>query len=95
MNGTFDSCKNVQVPSTGQLAFDLMCGPWGASKCSPTRWFGYMGDAQGNPFVPFQINYLPQSNSSIVDEMKPLDLKVIPCSQSVDVSLLFPPFFVL
>lgn len=88
MNGTFDSCKNVQVPSTGQLALDLMCGSWGASKCSPTRWFGFMGDT-GNPYVPFQINYLPQKSTDIVDGMQPLNPKVIPCSQSIDVSKLF------
>lgn len=86
MNGTFDSCKQVQVPSTGQLALDLMCGSWGASKCSAERWFGYMGDSKGNPFVPFQINYLPQKSPDIVDDMKPLNPKVIPCSQSIDVS---------
>lgn len=87
LNGTFDSCKNVQVPSTGQLAFDLMCGSWGAAKCSPMRWFSFMGDASGNAFVPFQINYLPQPTPDVVDDMKPLNPKVIPCSQSIDVSV--------
>lgn len=86
LNGTFDSCKNVQVPATGQLAFDLMCGSWGAAKCTPMRWFSFMGDATGNPYVPFQINYLPQT-SDVVGDMKPLHPKVIPCSQSIDVSV--------
>ncbi|KAG5682988.1 hypothetical protein PVAND_012302 [Polypedilum vanderplanki] len=83
-NGTYDSCKNVIYPSSGQLALDLMCGSWGASKCSPARWFGYMGDAVNNPFVPFQINYLPQDSSSRNDDIKPLDSKVVPCNQPVD-----------
>lgn len=81
-NGAYDSCKHVIYPSTGQLALDLMCGEWGASKCSPARWFGSMGDAN-NPFVPFQINYLPQNSSSRNDDIKPLNPKVVPCNQSV------------
>lgn len=37
MNGTYDSCKQVSVPSTSQLALDMMCGEWGASRCSPKK----------------------------------------------------------
>lgn len=37
MNGTYDSCKQVSVPSTSRLALDLMCGEWGASRCSPKK----------------------------------------------------------
>ncbi|XP_070495795.1 NPC intracellular cholesterol transporter 1 isoform X3 [Chironomus tepperi] len=81
-NGAYDSCKHVIYPSTGQLALDLMCGEWGASKCSPAKWFGSMGDAS-NPFVPFQINYLPQNSSNRNDEIKPLNPKVVPCNQPV------------
>lgn len=87
LNGTFNSCKNVQVPSTGQLAFDLMCGSWGASKCTPQRWFHFMGDAKNNLYVPFQINYLPQKSTDIVNNMKPLNPKIVPCSESIDVSV--------
>jgi len=86
LSGAYNSCKHVIYPSTGQLALDLMCGEWGASKCSPTRWFGSMGDSN-NPFVPFQINYLPQNLSSSNDEIKPLNPKVVPCNQSVDVRM--------
>ena len=85
-NGAYNSCKHVIYPSTGQLALDLMCGSWGASKCSPARWFGFMGDAS-SPFVPFQINYLPQNSSSRDDEIKPLNPKVVPCNQAVDVRI--------
>jgi Niemann-Pick C1 protein len=86
ISGAFDSCKQVVVPSTGQLAFDLMCGSWGATKCSPIRWFSFMGNARDSAFVPFQINYLPQNSSKIVDDMMPLDPKVVPCNESFDVS---------
>lgn len=86
MNGTFNSCKSVQFPSSGQLALDLMCGDWGASRCSPMRWYSYMGDAAGNSFVPFQINYRPHNSSAEVDGFTPMDPRVVPCSESVDVS---------
>jgi Niemann-Pick C1 protein len=85
MNGTFDSCKNVQFPSSGQLALDLMCGDWGASRCSPARWYGFMGNAENNPFVPFQINYRQHNTSSVVDGFKPLNPRVSPCNESFDV----------
>lgn len=85
MDGTFSSCKNVQFPSSGQLALDLMCGDWGASRCSPKRWYGFMGDASTNSFVPFQINYRPHTSSVKVDGFTPMDPRVIPCSESVDV----------
>lgn len=57
MEGTFNSCKQVSVPSTGQLALDLMCGSWGSRSCSAQRWFSFMGDTNENPYTPFQINY--------------------------------------
>jgi Niemann-Pick C1 protein len=85
MSATFNSCRQVSVPSTGQLALDLMCGSWGSSKCSPTRWYTFMGDASGNPFVPFQINYRAHNSTLPIDnDLTPLDPKVVPCSESID-----------
>lgn len=77
----------VSVPSTGQLALDLMCGEWGASRCSAAKWFKYMGDAETNTYVPFQINYLAQSSSQPVNGHIPLDPIVTPCSEALDVSV--------
>ncbi|CAG9824583.1 unnamed protein product [Phaedon cochleariae] len=37
ITGTFNSCIQVSVPSTGRKALDLMCGDWGASRCTPLR----------------------------------------------------------
>lgn len=85
-NGTFNSCRNVIFPSSGQMALDLMCGNFGAAKCSPMRWYGYMGDATDNPYVPFQINYRPHNTSAKVDGFTPLNPRVVPCNESVDVS---------
>lgn len=84
MENTYKSCSRVAVPSTGELALDLMCGNWGASKCSPSKWFGYMGDAD-NPFVPFQIVYTPIDG--IVNDVQPLDPVTIPCNQALNVSV--------
>ncbi|XP_021702839.1 Niemann-Pick C1 protein isoform X3 [Aedes aegypti] len=83
MNGTYSSCSQVSVPSTGQLALDLMCGEWGASRCSARKWFNYMGTKEGNYYVPFQINYIAHqsSNDSAFTPLKP---RVVPCSEKLD-----------
>lgn len=64
----------------------MMCGDWGASRCSPMKWFHYMGDAN-NPYVPFQITYLPQPDTEPVNGLIPVDPKVVPCYEAVNVSL--------
>lgn len=61
-----------------------MCGEWGASRCSAQKWFEFMGDAEGNPYVPFQINYKTES----IDGLEPLDPLIVPCNQAVNVSLI-------
>ncbi|XP_058452330.1 NPC intracellular cholesterol transporter 1 isoform X2 [Malaya genurostris] len=85
LNGTYGSCKQVSVPSTGQLALDLMCGEWGASRCSATKWFNYMGTKEGNLYVPFQINYIAHPTTDPgVNEFQPLKPRVVPCSERLD-----------
>lgn len=90
LNGTYGSCKQVSVPSTGQLALDLMCGSWGAAKCTPLRWFTFMGQfGPGNPFVPFQINYKNASVPTTHNKTTyyPMNPPITPCSQAFDVSI--------
>ncbi|XP_026472293.1 NPC intracellular cholesterol transporter 1-like isoform X5 [Ctenocephalides felis] len=82
LTGTFNSCKQVSVPSTGQLALDLMCGTWGASRCTAAKWFHYMGTQEGNPYVPFGINYIATEQPK--NGFSPLDPKVVPCNESID-----------
>ncbi|XP_044740740.1 NPC intracellular cholesterol transporter 1 isoform X2 [Chrysoperla carnea] len=83
LNGAYDSCKQVSVPSTGQRALDLMCPPYGAVGCTPARWFKFMGSASAdNPFVPFQITYV--NTSSPVEDFVPLDPKITPCNLAID-----------
>ncbi|XP_050076475.1 NPC intracellular cholesterol transporter 1 isoform X2 [Anopheles maculipalpis] len=85
LNGTFESCNQVSVPSTGQLALDLMCGDWGASRCSPTKWFHYMGDAENNLYVPFQIDYVAHSSSNeTIDGYLPWNPRIVPCNEKLD-----------
>lgn len=79
------------VPASGQLALDMMCGEWGAIGCTAARWFKYMGDEKGNPYVPFQITYI--SSDGPVGNMTPPDLPILPCSAAVNVSRL--PFIQL
>lgn len=85
--GTYNSCKNVQFPSSGQLALDLMCGDYGAARCSPMNWFSFMGNAEGSPFVPFQINYRPHNSTANVDSFTPVNPRVVPCNESIDVRM--------
>ncbi|XP_011312256.1 Niemann-Pick C1 protein isoform X2 [Fopius arisanus] len=79
LQGTYKSCNKVSVPSTGQLAFDLMCGDWGSSHCTPERWFKFMGDATDNIYVPFQIDYIGSDEK--VGNFTPLDPDITPCSK--------------
>ncbi|KAK9506477.1 hypothetical protein O3M35_008412 [Rhynocoris fuscipes] len=77
MEGTYKSCKQVSVPSTGQLAMDLMCGQWGASKCSASKWFSYMGDPEQNPYTPFLLHFV--ETNTTVDNFVPMNPDVTPC----------------
>ncbi|VEN41348.1 unnamed protein product, partial [Callosobruchus maculatus] len=80
--GTFNSCIQVSVPATGTKALDLMCGQWGAVRCTPSRWFAYMGDKKTFS-VPFQMNYINETKHPN-NGFKPMDPTTIPCSQSID-----------
>ncbi|KAK7869123.1 hypothetical protein R5R35_006589 [Gryllus longicercus] len=80
--GTYDSCKYVSVPSSGQLAMDMMCGDWGASACSATKWFKFLGSTKENPFAPFQMTY--KFYDKPFKDFKPLNPHVTPCNESVN-----------
>ncbi|XP_011704595.1 PREDICTED: Niemann-Pick C1 protein isoform X2 [Wasmannia auropunctata] len=82
LDGTFNSCNKVSVPSTGQLALDLMCGEWGASRCTALKWFHYMGDAANNIYVPFQITYV--NTDQPVGSFEPVDPVITPCSKALN-----------
>lgn len=62
-----------------------MCGGWGAARCTPERWYKFMGDVS-ETFVPFQMNYKLHENTEKTGNFTPLDPKIIPCNSTVDVS---------
>uniref|UniRef100_A0A336LKH8 CSON011471 protein n=1 Tax=Culicoides sonorensis TaxID=179676 RepID=A0A336LKH8_CULSO len=80
INQTYESCKQVSTPSTGQLALDLMCGEWASLNCNAKRWFEYMGDMKTNQYVPFQINYVLHSDNSSNNYY--LNPPIVPCYES-------------
>ncbi|CAH0564150.1 unnamed protein product, partial [Brassicogethes aeneus] len=82
MQKSFESCKSVSMPSAGKLAIEFMCGEWGADKCNPTRWFGYMGSIKLNPFAPFQINY--KNITEPVNGFTPINPAAKPCNEAVN-----------
>ncbi|XP_031627932.1 NPC intracellular cholesterol transporter 1 homolog 1b [Contarinia nasturtii] len=58
IEGVFNSCKGIVMPSTGQYVLDMgTCGLYDSKTCTAKRWYEFMGDAENNPFVPFQLNY--------------------------------------
>ncbi|KAI4483549.1 hypothetical protein M0804_007809 [Polistes exclamans] len=77
INKTYESCKNVINPSSGGLAMDIACGSHGASRCTPKKWFEYMGSTSENGFVPFQIN-------NVYDHPDPWNAIVKPCNEPYD-----------
>lgn len=78
------------MPSTSQLALDLMCGEWGASRCSPTKWFKYMGDPE-TLYVPFEINYIVTPNVDPIGDIIPNDPPIVPCHEALNVRIIFSP----
>ncbi|XP_076621985.1 NPC intracellular cholesterol transporter 1 homolog 1b [Colletes latitarsis] len=62
MNTTFDSCKNIVHPASGNLAMDLACGIHGASWCTAKKWYEYQGDVTVNDFVTFNMRFIPDSS---------------------------------
>ncbi|XP_034097515.1 NPC intracellular cholesterol transporter 1 [Drosophila albomicans] len=87
VNKTYKSCSQVSVPQTGQLALDLMCGSYPASRCSPTKWFTFMGDKHINIYAPFQITYKQSPTNSSMDGFTPLNPKTTPCNKAINSEL--------
>lgn len=64
-----------------------MCGEWGASRCTALKWFYFMGDAENNIYVPFQITYV--NTDKPIGPFEPLDPQITPCSKALNVSINF------
>ncbi|XP_077302382.1 NPC intracellular cholesterol transporter 1 homolog 1b-like [Arctopsyche grandis] len=73
---TYESCSQVVLPQSGNLALDVMCGSHGAN-CTPEKLFDYLGDKEINTFTPFQITF---SYGNVPGAFSP---KVYKCSESI------------
>lgn len=79
INGTFDSCRSVILPSSGRPSMESACGEY-ASDCTPRRWYQFMSDPAINPeFVPFLIDY--RYDAPVEQTLAP---EPLPCNLAYD-----------
>lgn len=64
LQGVFDSCIEVIHPASGKKALDIACGSYESDKCTPLRWFTFMGDKGSNTLAPFQITYIVEEDEN-------------------------------
>lgn len=84
--GMFNSCRDVQNPSSGKKALDMLCGRE-ASECTPENWLQFMGDKSRNPMAPFNFYYTISNNATVNlpklnVTLKPMRDSVTPCNTS-------------
>lgn len=80
--GMFNSCKDVQNPSSGKAALSMLCG-MPASECTPKLWLQFLGDKTKNPnFVPFNINFNISANASM--HLDILNLTLSPMNDTIE-----------
>jgi Niemann-Pick C1 protein len=87
-DGMFQSCHDVQNPSSGKKALDMICGQE-ADKCTIQTWLDFMGDKSKNPMVPFTIHFVLSANgtASVPGFQGPTQLHAMtadtkPCNES-------------
>ncbi|CAG5121501.1 unnamed protein product [Candidula unifasciata] len=80
-NEMFNSCRNVQSPSTNQPALAMLCGGYGYDKCTPENWLDYMGGT-ANGQTPFDIWFHISSSAVVINgtSYTPLEFKSFPCN---------------
>ncbi|XP_040201975.1 NPC1-like intracellular cholesterol transporter 1 isoform X2 [Rana temporaria] len=78
---SFDSCKNVRLPSTGGYAISAMCGKYGAEFCTAQRWLDFQGDIS-NGLAPLQIDFrLIENDTEVGGGVEPHESRVWSCSE--------------
>ncbi|KAH9496657.1 NPC intracellular cholesterol transporter 1 [Bulinus truncatus] len=82
--GMFNSCRNVQMPSSNEPAMSLLCGE-DADTCTPQKWLDYMGTIQ-NGQAPFDIHFHISNKNMTFNGtvLKPLDMNPVSCNTAVD-----------
>lgn len=78
MKKTYESCKDVSLPSTGGTVMENACGSYGAVWCNPLRWFSFLSNPDQNPLAPFLIIPSPVNDSTV----GALNYEVLPCDQA-------------
>ncbi|XP_061187973.1 NPC intracellular cholesterol transporter 1-like [Saccostrea echinata] len=73
--GMYNSCKDVQMPSTNAKALDIICGK-PAADCTVQNWLDFMGST-ANGQTPFTINYHIQNTSAA--DIRPMNYSTTPC----------------
>ena len=78
-HGMYNSCRDVQNPSSNTKAIELACGH-DSAHCTPQNWLDYMGDVTNES--PFQINFkLSQTPVTFKNvTLYPMNLTADPCS---------------
>lgn len=83
MDKVFNSCKEVQNPSSNGIAMDILCGQ-SVSSCTPQAWLDFMATQ-----APLTINYtiatgtVYNASGSTFD---PLDTKAYSCAEAPDLA---------
>ncbi|XP_066513297.1 NPC intracellular cholesterol transporter 1-like [Hoplias malabaricus] len=77
-NSMFNSCKDVQAPSSSQKALDILCGKE-VSQCSPNGWIEYMFNIE-NGQIPFSIDPVFSGTPGMI----PMNNQTFGCTESLD-----------
>ena len=77
--GMFNSCQNVNFPSSNTKVMALYCGSYGAIHCTAQRWLDFMGD-KNNQQTPFQINFIL---GDAPETMESMDTTVYSCQEAI------------
>lgn len=81
---SFQSCKNVRIPSTGGYAIGTMCGSYGASLCTAQRWLDFQGDT-GNGLAPLDIDFTlldPHQTVGLPEGVIPYNGHALKCNET-------------
>ncbi|XP_048846056.1 NPC1-like intracellular cholesterol transporter 1 [Brienomyrus brachyistius] len=81
-DAAFKSCRNVRIPATGGFAIATMCGRYGATLCTPQRWYDFQGDSS-NGLAPLDIDFrLIPPGASVPPGIVPFAGKALGCNES-------------
>ncbi|XP_068617084.1 NPC1-like intracellular cholesterol transporter 1 [Brachionichthys hirsutus] len=84
-DGAFQSCKSVRIPATGGFAIATMCGRYGATLCTPQRWYDFQGDSS-NGLAPLDIDFrlVQEGNAEGLPEgVVPYNGRALKCNETM------------